>query len=196
MKPILLFSLTVLVACSSVDALVESDYNYEGNFNKYGSYLFAQNDSFEGSDEDAELIEKYLIQTLTSWGYKQKSKKPDLVIFYSFYFDSFDFLSYNQPSFEHWIRSNYHDGLIVDTLDTNYPRIRRSNENYNKTRLSLQEGTILISFYDRKKQTTVWQGFASGVFGPDNISNKRTFRYVINRIMYEYKLLAYNKENS
>lgn len=197
-----LFVLVVLLAsCSSYDYVVDSDYSYDGNFGRYKSFTFGSNQSFTGSDVEKELIEKHLTGTLSSWGYNRTERKPGLMILYSVYYDELSFTGFDQPQFQSWMRSNYSEKQVVfkkDTLaDGSLEEVLSpmehysSEDSYQKVKLKLREGTILISLIDRRRHKVVWQGYASGVFGPDSQRNERVMRSAIVRIMDEFKLLAF-----
>jgi len=198
--PIILFITFLFTACSSYDFVIESDYSYEGNFTKYRTYDFAINESFGGTDTDKLVIEKYLKRTLQAGGYNMKERRPNLIVFYTFFYDDFEFGGYNQPQFQGWLRSNYHDDAVVfkkDTLatgelaDTHVENVSRFDENYDRVKYELREGTILISLFDPRRKLTVWQGYASGVFGPNQEKNERVMKSAIVQIMDEFKLTAF-----
>ena len=75
------------------------------------------------------------------------------------------------------------DNTSETETETNSP-----NERYNSRTLRFNEGTILISFYDRKKKLTAWQGYASGFFGKEGIKNERVFRAAVIKILDEFRL--------
>ncbi len=186
--------------CSSYDYVVESDYSYKGDFNKYNSFVFAQIEGFPGTTNEKDVIEKYVKNTLTAWGYTHESRRSGLIVFYTVFYDDFNFKGFNQPDFQAWLRSNYSDKEIVFKKDTlpdgsiaeAYARgAKYYKEYYNIESYIMREGTVLISFVDRRKRKTVWQGYASGVFGEDSDKNERIMRSAVIRIMDEYKLLAF-----
>lgn len=185
----------LLFSCSSYDYVVESDYSYNGSFHRYKSFDFADNSNFSGSDEERALIEKYLGSTLGSWGYNRNSKKPSLVIFYTLYYDDLDFQGYNQPEFQTWMKSNYPGVELTEEVDSLYDRSTRwaydEDENYTRKMYALQEGTLLISLFDRRKKETVWQGYASGIFNNDTENNKRVLRSAVIQILDKYQVVAF-----
>lgn len=193
--------LLFVCSCSSYDYVVESDYSYEGDFNKYDSFNFIANKNFSGTDNEKVIIEKYLKSTLNSWGYDHKERRPGLLILYTVFYEDFEYNGFDQPQFQGWLKANYSDKEVVfkkDTLpDGSVEEAfitdgRYFRESYEKVSYSLKEGTIMISLFDRKKHKTVWQGYASGVFGGDNKKNERIMRSAIIRIMDEFKLLAFD----
>lgn len=193
-------SLIVISSCATSEYVVGSDYSYEGRFHKYKSFDFAGNGTFVGSTYDKALFEKYVGGILSSWGYSNKAKKPDLYVFYSIYYDDLNMQGYNQPNLREWSGSQPGlgddvmgvDTILVDSSSRQKPFRRQKEEGYHAVKLNLREGTILISFFDRRQEKTVWQGYASGVFGTDKIKNERTLRSAILKVMDEFKLTTYS----
>ncbi|MEP5612460.1 MAG: DUF4136 domain-containing protein [Cyclobacteriaceae bacterium] len=190
----------VVTSCSTYDYVVESDYSYDGDFSRYRSFDFIANESFSGTDEEKEIIEKYLKNTLGAWGYDYSPKRPGLIVLYTVFYDDFHFKGYDQPNFQGWLKTNYSDKEVVfkkDTLpdgrieEVYDSELGRKTEAYQEVRYALREGTVLVSFFDRRKRKTVWQGYASGVFGEDKTKNERILRSAVIRVMDEYKLLAF-----
>ncbi|MEQ9405037.1 MAG: DUF4136 domain-containing protein [Cyclobacteriaceae bacterium] len=197
---IILTVATLIFSCNSYEHVVDSDYSYEGNFNRYKSFDFARNSSFSGSEMEKEVLEKYLKSTLQSWGYDHSSKKPGLLVFYSVFYEDFNLRGFNQPQFQGWIKANFSDKEVVfkkDTLpdgsihDAYVANGNFRNESYDEVTYRLTEGTILVTFIDRKRHKAVWHGYASGIFGSDEKKNSRIMRSAVIRIMDEYKLLAF-----
>ena len=185
--------------------LIESDYSFDGNFGRYSSYAFVADKHFEGSELHKDLIEKFMAQNLTRWGYQQKDKKPNLLVFYKLYYEDFKLQGYTQPNFEQWVQENFSasisdratSGGEQDSVITSFnPYVEggtygaSSRERYDPVQCDLREGTLLISFYDRRKKKTVWQGYASGIFGNDRFDNDRFIRHIVFRIMDKYRVLA------
>ena len=192
--------MAMLWSCSSTAYVVESDYSYAGTFHRYKSFSFGENKSFGGSEADKVLVEKYIGSVLTAWGYETGASKPDLYVFYSFYFEDFAYRGYNQPYLQQWIHYNHPAyGKELSQLDTGLDSLnnvlnktgkRVPKEEYDKVTYHLKEGTLLIAFVDRKKKSTVWQGYASGIMGSDGAQNQRVLRSAVIRILDEFKLLS------
>jgi len=192
-------NILIISSCSTSEYVVGSDYSYEGRFHKYKSFDFAGNGTFAGSKYDKALFEKYVGGILSSWGYANRIKKPDFYVFYSIYYDDLDIQVYNQPDLQEWSESQafqdnrvFSDTLQLESTKSNKTTRRNRYEQYNGVNLNLREGTILISFFDRKREKTVWQGYASGVYGTDKITNERTLRSAILKVMDEFKLTTYS----
>ncbi|MEQ9298158.1 MAG: DUF4136 domain-containing protein [Cyclobacteriaceae bacterium] len=203
LKALVLILITLLTSCSTTEYVVESDYSYAGTFHRYKSFSFGLNDNFGGSEEDRVLVEKYIGSTLRAWGYETDIKKPDIYIFYSLYYDDFEYRGYHQPQLQQWINHvnpAYGKELIekemaLDSLDpSERKRMSRTSvkEEYNSVTYDLREGTMLIALIDRKKKKTIWQGYASGILGEDQAKNQRVLRSAIIRIMDEFKLLSHS----
>ncbi|MEO1253714.1 MAG: DUF4136 domain-containing protein [Bacteroidota bacterium] len=198
-KVFLLIFTFLFLSCSTYDYVVDSDYSYSGKFNRYRSFSFVNNPGFAGERSDQQIIEKSLGTVLQAWGYKYKEKKPDLYVIYSIYFEDFNFTGFHQPDFRLWLGQNFRRQpaqIKGDTLDNEDDRAFIRNhirEDYDEQNVRLTEGTVLVSFIDRKKSQTVWQGYASGVFNNDQAQNDRVIRAAIIQILDEYKILAFEK---
>jgi len=152
---------------------VEYDYSYHGKFKKYKSYAFLQNAS---PDKDTtvskDIIEKVIRDRLAVQGYKYKREKPNLLVSYKIYYDSLSFRGYDQPSIEDWVRYS------------------KTNVEYDKHDYRLKKGTLLIQLYDRKQDKSVWQGYATGVYGNIYFNNERQLKIAVRSILDRYKFLA------
>lgn len=204
---LLLIFVALFSACGNYYGhVIESDYSFDGDFGQYDSYNFIADGNFEGSELHKELIEQFLGQTLDSWGYEQRTRRPNLLIFYKLYYDDFKMKAYSQPDFEHWVNQKYSGNLMgnsiadagteEDSTISNFDPYSESGSynvedaQYNPVLCDLREGTLLVSFYDRRKKKTVWQGYASGIFGNDRFDNNRFVRHIVFRILDKYRVLA------
>ncbi len=193
---VLLF-VVMMSGCSTYyNHVIESDYSYDGAFNRYKTFDFVAKKDFEGSVEQKASIEKYLGRNLETWGYKQKDRKPNLIVFYNLYLEDMKFTGYKQPDFENWIRWNFSKKILAqpDSLMSmdKYLSERKyyGLDSYDKAHYNLKEGTLLISLFDRRKNKTIWQGYASGVLGTDEFKNDRIIRHIVSRVMDQYRVLA------
>ncbi len=215
MKKVYLLLMVVLVlsGCGNYYGhVIESDYSFDGNFGRYDSFDFIADGNFEGSELHQDLIEKYLQQTLVNWGYAQKKKRPSLLIFYKLYYDDFQMKGYQQPNFENWVSQRYSGNVVASTIAAEeaasdstissfdpYSEVgswNTADATYDPVLCDLREGTLLISFYDRKLKKTIWQGYASGIFGNDRFDNNRFVRHIVFRIMDKYRVLADSRAKS
>jgi hypothetical protein len=152
---------------------VEYDYSYHGKFNRYKSYAFLENASpVVDTMVSKEIIEKVIRDRLAVQGYKYKGEKPNLLVSYKIYYDSLSFRGYDQPGIEDWVRYS------------------RTNEKYDKHDYRLKKGTLLIQLYDRKQDKSVWQGYATGVYGNIYFNNERQLKIAVRSILDRYKFLA------
>jgi hypothetical protein len=152
---------------------VEYDYSYHGKFKKYHSYAFLENANPEyDSSVSNDIIEKVIRNRLAIQGYKYKKVKPNLLVSYKIYFDSLNFLGYDQPDIEEWVRYS------------------KKTIEYDKHRYTLKKGTLLIQLYDRKQDRSIWQGYATGVYGNIYFNNERQLKIAVRSILDRYKFLA------
>jgi hypothetical protein len=170
----LLSTLFLVSGCFSYrEYPVEYDYSYHGKFKKYHSYAFLENANPEyDSSVSNEIIEKVIKDRLAVQGYKYKSEKPHLLVSYKIYFDSLNFQGYDQPDIEEWVRYS------------------KTSIDYDKHRYTLKKGTLLIQLYDRKQDRSIWQGYATGVYGNIYFNNERQLKIAVRSILDRYKFLA------
>lgn len=184
----------MISSCRFTEVEVESDYSYTGKFNRYKTFSFVENQTFSGAEEEKGLIEHNISRILQSWGYKYKENRADFLICYDFYFDDVNMRGYNQPEFHRWVKSRFGNELLTPQSEADslskVEEVRRRDEKYNSATMSLKEGTIFITFLDRKRDQSVWQGYASGVFGDDVYHNERKMRAAIIRILDEFRLIT------
>ena len=200
-RVIILVLLPLFMSCNSYEYIVDSDYSYTGRFNRYKSFCFGNNPGFAGLMTDQKVIEKSLGATLQAWGYRYKEKKPDIFVMYSIYFEDFKFKGYTQPDFRLWLSENFRKNPVLLEEDSLYQEDEREllenriKRRYDEQNVRLSEGTVLVSFVDRRKNQTVWQGYASGVFGENKEKNDRMIRSAVIQILDEYKILAFEKSS-
>lgn len=200
-----IYSLAIVALFSNCAAyynhVIESDYSYEGNFHKYKSFDFAMGGKFEGTEGQKDIMEKFMKQRLESWGYRYDEDKPGLVVFYNLYYDSFDLQTYKQPDFESWVTWNFPSAdeqlkLKKEMSREDYLQHKRrakyGSEVYQKMPYRMQEGTVLISLYDPKKNTTIWQGYATGLLPDEELANERILQHTVTQILDEYRILAHS----
>ena len=152
---------------------VEYDYSYHGKFKKYHTYAFLENaNPAYDSSVSNDIIEKVIKDRLAVQGYKLKKEKPNLLISYKIYFDSLNFHGYDQPDIEDWVRFS------------------KTSLEYDKHDYTLKKGTLLIQLYDRKQNRSIWQGYATGVYGNIYFNNERQLKIAVRSILDRYKFLA------
>jgi len=170
----LIFSILILSGCYSYrEYPVEYDYSYYGKFKKYKSFAFLQNGSaVEDTTVSHEVIENIIKSRLQTQGYSYKLEKPNLLVSYKIYYDSLNFRGYDQPDIETWIK------------------YEKNKEEYSPRKYDLRKGTLLIQLYDRKQERSVWQGYATGVYGNIYFNNERQLKIAIRSILDRYQFLA------
>jgi hypothetical protein len=164
----------VLVGCSgSKDYVIESDYSYHGKFKKYSTFTFVDQ---RGSGDDSAIynpiIEDAITYRMKLQGYKQTEEDPNLLVSYRIFFDDFQFMGYNQPNIDQWVKR--------ENID----------EKYDPIDYKLRQGTLLILLHDRKKRRVIWQGYASGLFGNENFDNERYMKRAVRSIFDQYRFFA------
>lgn len=174
MKNVLLFALIIILqACAAnKDLVVGYDYSYKGNFKRYKSYAFMKHSADKLTLQNAPAIESEIKFRMNLMGYEYNETKPDLLIIFKIYEDHLSFKGYNQPELKDW----------VATED--------STDYYNPVKFELQNGTLLILMNDRKRKTTAWQGYASGIRSETNIVNPRVLKNSVISIFDQYEIFA------
>jgi len=150
---------------------VEYDYNYQGKFHKYKSFDF-MGVEYTQDMPNSGLIESSIISHLKLLGYKLKNRKPDLMISYRIFNDSLKLRGYNQPDIENWAKTS-----------------KRSLD-YDPKIIKLNNGTLYYQIYDRKKETPIWQGYATHEYGKINFTNERQIRNAVRSILDKYQFFA------
>jgi len=118
------------------------------------------------------VIENAIKRRLELQGYREKEVKPNLLVSYRVYFDSLVFRGYDQPEIEKWVKS------------------QRVDEEYNSRNYDLRKGTLLIQLFDRKQEKSIWQGYATGVYGNIYFDNERQLKVAVRSILDRYQFLA------
>jgi hypothetical protein len=86
--------------------------------------------------------------------------------------DSLKFNGYNQPAIEEWVKSQNED------------------MNYESQKFTLSTGTLLIQFYDRRQNRSIWQGYATTMYGSIDFNNSRHLRNAVISILDKYRFWA------
>lgn len=183
--------LLVILASSCAtqrDYIIESDYSYSGRFNKYKTYDFL-NMQDDDSISHKEVIEKNISSKMSAQGYKQVSEKPDILISYKVFNDNFEMKGYQQPEFDTWVSNNWSDIWLANDAGLN-PTNPGIDAEYNETAYDMDKGTLHISFFDRKRRQTVWQGYASGVFATTEESAERSVKIATSKIFRQFRIIS------
>ena len=138
---------------------------------RYRTFDIMKNGSLDSSMTN-DQIERAILARMKFLGYKQSATKPHLIIGYKMFPDSLTFNGYNQPEIEDWIKSQ--------TADLNY----------NAQKYDIKTGTLLIQFYDRRQNRSVWQGYATTLYGSIDFQNSRHLRNAVISILDKYRFWA------
>jgi hypothetical protein len=151
---------------------VEYDYSYKGNFKKYRTFEIMRPVGIQDSTMMNAVIEKSIVSRMKFLGYRQTENKPHLIIGYKMYGDSLRFNGYNQPDIEDWVRSQ------DDDIE------------YDSKKLDMKTGTLLIQFFDRRQNRSIWQGYATTLYGGINFNSDRHLRNAVISILDKYRFMA------
>jgi hypothetical protein len=168
--PLLL--LVVLTSCLGYKELpVEYDYSYKGNFKRYRTFNMLSSTSGDETMTN-EIIEKSIVSRMKFLSYKQSEAKPHLVISFKMFSDSMAFNGYQQPEIEEWAVT------------------QNENLNYERQKFDLKTGTLLIQFYDRRQNRSIWQGYATTQYGSIDFNNDRHLKNAVISILDKYRFWA------
>ena len=169
----LLLTAALLSSCLGYKELpVEYDYSFKGNFKKYRTFDIMKSSSPKDSTMMNDVIEKSIVARMKFLGYRQVTNKPHLIIGYKMFQDSLKFNGYLQPDIEEWVRGQKED---ID---------------YNPQKFNLNSGTLLIQFYDRRQNRSVWQGYATTFYGSIDFNNNRHLKNAVISILDKYRFWA------
>jgi len=167
------FIVLFLSSCLGYKELpVEYDYSYKGNFKKYRTFEIMRPVGIVDTTMENEVIEKSIISRMKFLGYKQTDNRPHLIIGFKMYGDSLRFNGYDQPEIEEWVKS------------------QREDIDYDSKKMDLKTGTLLIQFFDRRQNRSIWQGYATTLYGGINFNNERHLRNAVISILDKYRFMA------
>jgi hypothetical protein len=170
------FSAIIVVLLSSClgykELPVEYDYSYKGNFKKYRTFEIMRPVGMSDTTTMSEVIEKSIVSRMKFLGYKQTDNRPHLIVGFKMYNDSLRFNGYEQPEIEDWVKS------------------QDENLDYDAKKLNLKTGTLLIQFFDRRQNRSIWQGYATTLYGSINFNNERHLRNAVISILDKYRFMA------
>ena len=204
--------LALITGCITVqEYVVDYDYSYKGKFGRYNSFTFVSRKGLDDTPYN-DLIENAIIARLRSQGYQRTEKKPNLLISYKVFLEDFDLNTYEQPHLVNWLREvGWAPKVVLKeeeleeleqleedeelSEETYEERQERLAQQYNAFKCESVEGTMYIVLYDPKLRKSVWQGYASGVFGNENFDNRKSVKKAVSKILDEYQLLARGYKN-
>lgn len=167
--------LLFIVSCMGYKEFpVESDYSFEGEFRRYKTFNFLDTRS-SGPDSSLQndIIESSIRARMELQGYEYSTRDPRLLISYKIFYDSLFFTGYDQPDIELFIE--YEENI---------------DQEMDPVKYNLRQGTLLVLMYDRERKKSIWQGYASGVFGDSFYSDKRYLQGAVRSIFDQYKVFA------
>lgn len=162
----------VFSACMNREYVVESDYSYGGTFKKYRTFSFMEEAGVVlDSAELTNYVKKSIKRRMELQGYRYNEKRSDILVSHKIFRDDFRFEGYNQPDLINWlIREN-------------------QEEEYDPVKYNMYKGTLLVIFWDRKKDRVVWQGYASTLLGSPN-ANEKYIKWAVRSIFDQYRVFA------
>lgn len=167
------FIVLILSSCLGYKELpVEYDYSYRGNFKKYRTFEIMRPVGVMDTTMTNEVIEKSIVSRMKFLGYRQTDNKPHLIVGFKMYGDSLRFNGYDQPDIEEWVKS------------------QDSDIQYDAKKLDMKTGTLLIQFFDRRQNRSIWQGYATTLYGGINFSSERHLRNAVISILDKYRFMA------
>ena len=152
---LLLFSMALLTACSSVK--VVADYDTKVDFNKYKTFAFYKPgiDKASISDLDKKRILRAIESELIAKGFV-KSENPEMLV--SIFTKSREKVNVNQNNFGYGFGWGWN------------PWMMNGMNNINVSQYT--EGTLFIDFIDKEKKELVWQGVGTGALKNQNREKK------------------------
>lgn len=133
------------------------------------------------------MIKEEIVKRMKTQGYKPKDKRPDILISYRVYGDNMQFKGYEQIDLESW--NKLYGPLDDDIEDAETARVA----SYGEREIILNDGTLLIVFLDRRTNSVIWQGYASGLFNESSFFVKDA-KYAVRTILNQYRLLAFAQQ--
>lgn len=168
-----IITLILFASCLGYKELpVEYDYSYKGNFKKYRTFDIMKPAGPADSTMTNEVIEKSIVARMKFLGYRQNSSKPHLIVGFKMFNDSLKFNGYIQPDIEDWVKNQ------ADDIE------------YDPQKFNLNSGTLLIQFYDRRQNRSIWQGYATTQYGSIDFQNSRHLRNAVISILDKYRFWA------
>lgn len=179
-KPNAMKSFYVAIACGLLlsgclgykELPVEYDYSYSGNFKRYRTFDIMKPIGFQDSTMVNDQIEKSILSRMKFLGYRQTDHRPHLIVGFKMFKDSLYFNGYNQPDIEEWVKS------------------QNEQLNYDPQKYDLKTGTLLIQFFDRRQNRSIWQGYATTLYGGIDFNNERHLRNAVISILDKYRFWA------
>ncbi len=166
---LLIFIIVFTIASCSAPMKVRHEYDKQTDFTQYKSfsvYPYDHQNSFLYNSSGKEVLEHYLAQELKDRNYKQLTAKGDLIA------DIYVVIGHKAgSSYRNHYSTGYWSGY--------------SNP-YGYRTENLVGGTMIISLYDRKTKTLVWQGTGSGTLTENPLEAERNIPKRIAQIFHKF----------
>ncbi len=146
----LIIAILLFSSCSK-ELRIYSDYSQKGEFLSYSSFGFLNNKDSNANNSFTSEAEKIIYRRLRALGYRHEPNNPDLIVSCSWHNKEVTVPGFSQAKLNQWT-----SGTAISSSD---PMI---NSNRQLLR-NLPKGALLISFFDRTKGFTIWQGYAGGL---------------------------------
>ncbi|SFQ61489.1 DUF4136 domain-containing protein [Hymenobacter arizonensis] len=164
------------------ESRTESDYSYSGNFRRYRTYNFMQSQGLvSDTSRLGQVLREAIQQRLQVQGYRESTKRPDLLVNYRVFEGAINLRGYNQEELERWVAQ--HEGDDEETPP-------ESRHTYQPVRRLLTDGTLFVTLVDARSQRAIWNGYTSGVDVPDNARAEAVLRRSVRSIFDRYRILA------
>lgn len=169
-----LFIVLLSMSCVKQKYLVESDYSFLTEFEKFHNFTWRHFDHSQLSKAgwDSTTVGVEIAKQMQLRGYKTMGDNADLLVISTFYDDNFKFQGYYQPDLRarKWLKDD--------------------EQKYAKATYRFKNGTLLIQFIDNTNSNIVWQGYASGIPIGETNENNRVLKRAIRDIFDEYTVIA------
>lgn len=149
---------------------MEYDYSYRGNFKRYRTFEILKPET--DTAQSVSQVQAAIASRMKFLGYKQTATRPHLLIGFKIFPDSVTLGGYAQPNIEEWVKS------------------QRVDLDYQKQQFGLHTGTLLIQFFDRRQNRSVWQGYATTQYGSIDFQSSRHLRNAVISILDKYRFWA------
>ncbi|XOV91426.1 MAG: DUF4136 domain-containing protein [Bacteroidota bacterium] len=175
---VIIFVILITAGCSTQHRMVESQFNYKGNFKEYNSFGFINPESTNRINGlnlyDNNVIESVIYKRFTAMGYEFDMEKPDLLITFRYFEEGTSLVTSDyQRSLKTWINS----------------AVRDKDDQYLLRRVINDKGTLSIYFIDRESSYIIFQGFYKDYKSEDNSDYKIISS--IGQLLDKYQVTAY-----
>ncbi|WP_421869608.1 DUF4136 domain-containing protein [Marinoscillum sp.] len=175
-KILLLLSL-VGFSCSSERFILDSDFDFSGDFRKYRSFAFMHISNSPVGATEEEILKSIVEKRFESMGYRHDDESPDLLVSYKFHYQPTRIVGFSQYHLNHWLRNS------MDVAN-----LSNREKSYERKTVYLPAGSYSVYFIDAKTNRMIWQGY-SGQEKP--WTHQQQLVASITRMMDQYQVVAY-----